>query len=275
MQIRMVFFRGGIALVFLLIWHGVLGQPGRHWNPDADADGEVGTLDLLELLGVFGAAWTVPGAVDGMREERQCEPAVDYQGHRYAVVGLGGQCWFAENLRSERYANGEFLLSGLSSGEWLSAQAGAVSVYGSGDSRVYAGSEDEESNYAAFGRLYNGLAASDERGLCPMGWRIPTLEDWEGLLEELGGACVAGRLLQSAWNQESADAAPASGFNALMGGGRNYGGFYGNADETGFFWSDAREGRSAAFLRVDRGISAASMAWSLRGMGASVRCVSD
>ena len=37
----------------------------------------------------------------------QCNEPVSYRGYDYATVLIGGQCWFAENLRSENYENGD------------------------------------------------------------------------------------------------------------------------------------------------------------------------
>ena len=47
-----------------------------------------------------------------------CGDPVSYQGYDYATVLIGEQCWFAENLRSENYENGDAIPSGLSDGEW-------------------------------------------------------------------------------------------------------------------------------------------------------------
>jgi uncharacterized protein (TIGR02145 family) len=33
-----------------------------------------------------------------------------------------------------------------------------------------------------FGNIYNYYAISDNRGLCPVGWRIPTSADWDELI---------------------------------------------------------------------------------------------
>ena len=38
----------------------------------------------------------------------------EYQGYDYETVQIGEQCWFAENLRSENYLNGDAILSSLS-----------------------------------------------------------------------------------------------------------------------------------------------------------------
>ena len=32
---------------------------------------------------------------------------VNFDGYTYDLVAIGDQCWFAENLRNEHYANGE------------------------------------------------------------------------------------------------------------------------------------------------------------------------
>ena len=64
---------------------------------DGNNDGVVGSGDLLQLLTEFG---------------QTCTPLllaapVAYQGYEYATVLIGDQCWFAENLRSTQYTNGD------------------------------------------------------------------------------------------------------------------------------------------------------------------------
>ena len=43
------------------------------------------------------------------------------------------------------------------------------------------GSDDEVSNLADYGRLYNWYAVDDARGLCPSGWHVPTDEEYTTL----------------------------------------------------------------------------------------------
>ena len=43
---------------------------------------------------------------------------MNYHGYDYATVQIGEQCWFAENLRNEHYANGDAIPGELSDGEW-------------------------------------------------------------------------------------------------------------------------------------------------------------
>ena len=44
----------------------------------------------------------------------QCGNMWNFQGYNYATVQIGEQCWFAENLRSEHYDNGDAIPAGLS-----------------------------------------------------------------------------------------------------------------------------------------------------------------
>jgi len=58
------------------------------------------------------------------------------------------------------YRNGAAILSNLEGAEWSTTTLGAVAVFGEGGN----GSLNE------YGRLYNGYAVDDARGLCPSGF---------------------------------------------------------------------------------------------------------
>ena len=91
-------------------------------NPsDSNFDGCVSMTDLLDLLSVFGTCNEVPWS---------CGDPLEYQGYNYETVLIGEQCWFAENLRSENYQNGDAIPVGLSDEEWSSTTSGAMAVYG-------------------------------------------------------------------------------------------------------------------------------------------------
>ena len=114
-----------------------------------------------------------------------CEsPSMD--GHTYDVVEIGDQCWFAENLRTTVYGNGDAIPAGLTEGEWTSTTSGATAVHGEGSSSCSNYSPDidacdEEQSLTEYGRLYNWYAVDDARGLCPSGWHVPTDEEWTDL----------------------------------------------------------------------------------------------
>ena len=110
--------------------------------------------------------------------------SVTFDGYTYDLVAIGDQCWFAENLRTEHYTNGDAIPANLTDGEWSSTNSGAVAVYGED-----AGCEDYSPDGDAcdpswslneYGRLYNWYAVDDARGLCPTGWHVPTDGEMDG-----------------------------------------------------------------------------------------------
>ncbi len=107
-------------------------------------------------------------------------------GYSYSVVEIGDQCWFAENLRTENYTNGDAIPTGLSGSDWSATQNGAVAVYGEGNTSCYDATSlfevcDETVSLDLYGRMYNWHAVNDTRGLCPNGWHVPTDEEWTQL----------------------------------------------------------------------------------------------
>ena len=56
------------------------------------------------------------------------ELAVTFDGYTYDLVAIGDQCWFAENLRTEHYTNGDSIPANLpnDSWQWLTTTSGAV-----------------------------------------------------------------------------------------------------------------------------------------------------
>ena len=75
-----------------------------------------------------------------------------------------------------RPANGDEIASQLSEEEWGQTGQGDGHL-GEGDSYVNGSGADEELNLPVHGRLYNGIAVQDSRGLCPLGCPSATKTD--------------------------------------------------------------------------------------------------
>ena len=151
---------------------------------DTDFDGCVGINDFLIHLSNFGSGC-------GPESAWACGDPLEHQGYDYETVQIGGQCWFAENLRSDVYQNGDAINSGLSTASWQTTAFGATAVYGQGASQCTdndPGDQACDENWAIleYGRLYNFLAVDDERGLCPQGWHVPTDEEFQQMEGALG-----------------------------------------------------------------------------------------
>ena len=223
--------------------------------------------------------WTSLGTHDfegcDSAADSSCGIPVNYQGYDYATVLIGDQCWFAENLRSENYANGDVIPT-LNNSEWYTATSGAVAVY-NGDS----------ASLEAYGRLYNWYAVDDVRDLCPNGWHIPTDGEWMTMEMALGmieaettsfglRGTDQGAQMKTDYGWNNGNGSNASGFSGLPGGNRSPNGNFYNLPLFGFWWSssllDVENGLyrflSLNYDEVGRNFSA------LRG-GKSVRCIQD
>jgi uncharacterized protein (TIGR02145 family) len=70
-----------------------------------------------------------------------------------------------ENLRASEDRNGNQISNITGNTEWGNLTTGAWGYY-----------ENDASNNAAYGKLYNWHAFVIECGLCPMGWHVPSVE---------------------------------------------------------------------------------------------------
>ena len=155
--------------------------------------------------------------------EWSCGYPLEYQGYDYETVEIGGQCWFAENLRADTYLNGDSILFVSDTEEW-GVQSGAMT-------------RQPDNLSADLGALYNWLAVDDSRGLCPSGWHVSTDSDWQLLnlqaglpMDELettgwlGGAQEIGNKLKDPDYWNGGQGYDLFGFGARAGGYMNSGG---------------------------------------------------
>ena len=255
------------------------------WNPDANGDGCVTMSDLLSLMGVFTLCsdW---GTVDGPDSpELSCVDSVDFDGHVYETVLIGDQCWFAENLRTTVYANGDLIPAGLTVDEWSSTTAGAMAVYGEVSSGCANFSPDfdacdEVQSLAEYGRLYNWYAVDDARGLCPAGWHVATDSEWtelEDYITSQGFNGTEGAALKSTTGWYSGgNGMDDFGFSALPGGRRNWFNAAFNANGMSSYWWTSSWNAFGAWRRhLSFYYSDIDRASSQPRYGMAVRCLKD
>ena len=92
----------------------------------------------------------------------------DNDGNTYSTVRIGNQCWMRENLRTTKDIYGY----ALSTSEYSAPYGGETTVSVKG--YLY-------SFYAASDGLSSGTSERI-RGICPLGWHLPTSADWEELI---------------------------------------------------------------------------------------------
>ena len=308
--------KNALSLVCMLL-AGILmpttsfAQSNTLFNPDYNGDGFIGVDDILGALSFYDTAWDGPVANviygctyplfveydasanvdDGscLNLTPNCGSYVTYQGYDYATVLIGDQCWFAENLRSENYENGDAIPAGLSASEWTSTTSGATAVYGEGSSDCYSSGNacNEAWSLNEYGRLYNWYAVDDVRGLCPSGWHVPTDEEWMTMEMALGMSeseanstglrgTNQGTKMKTDYGWWGLNGTNTSGFSGLPGGYRraDFGNFS-NAGSYGFWWSSSPNGSSAWGRSLDWNSEAVYRADFNPHFGLSVRCVWD
>jgi len=167
---------------------------------------------------------------------------VDIDSNIYPTVKIGDQWWMAENLKVTRYRNGDDIPIVTDDTEWKNLTTGAYCNY-----------NNNSDNADIYGRLYNWYAVNDSRNIAPLGWHVPSDEEWQTLIDYLGGESVAGGKLKETgtthWNSPNEGATNESGFAALPGGYRNDTGTFDDLGRNAHFWSSAEDSSSHAWNR--------------------------
>ena len=255
------------------VWDEDLGGCIGDGSGDINLDGCVQLNDLLDLLSAYGNCGAEESAW-------QCGDPLEYQGYDYATVQIGDQCWFAENLRAENYSNGDSVLSSLTDSGWASTTEGAAVVYGESETCVnhspVIDACDPTESLVEYGRLYNGYAIIDSRGLCPSEWGIPTDAQWQSIISLVGGASVAGGALKAdfGWNS-GGNGNDSFGFGGEPGGDRNVNGECVEAGRDGDWWTSTLTGNTILAWEMYHNNSTINQLNGPLNSGFSVRCIKD
>ena len=206
-------------------------------------------------------------------------------GKTYKTVKIGNQEWIAENLRETKYRDGSAIPVFTDNNQWAQLTTGAWCIY-----------DNDESNAANYGYLYNWPAVADKRNIAPEGWRVPTDEDWKALEMHLGmnraeadkeryrGSPVGSRLAGNAslWKSGALTKHTefeTSGFSALPAGIRSSrNGTFATLGYSACFWS-ATVGNTHSAWSWSRILNSSSSdvtrSRSVKQLGLSVRLVRD
>ena len=152
---------------------GVCNGPGEIYEcgcadiPEGDCDCNGNQLDAI---GVCGGDCTEDVNANGICDNQEDCVTQNYQGYEYNLALFGSTCWFTENLRAVNYTNGSPITQ-LNEGQgWKNDDQGAYF--------------NPITPSDTLGFLYNWYAV--ENGVCPIGWRVPSDQDWKNLEQELG-----------------------------------------------------------------------------------------
>ena len=183
----------------------------------------------------------------------------------YKWVRIGTQTWMAENL------NYEYRRNGSTYDNWCN---GDCAKYGRHYTWIAAmGPDAADCGYGA------ACGAGDGRivGVCPDGWHLPAIAEWNALFSAVGSQAVAGTALKasSGWD-DGGNGSDAYGFTALAAGDRFPDGEFDYEGAYAHFWSSAEDGAYGAYAMglyyLDAG---ATLGSNDKDLGLSVRCVKN
>ena len=156
-------------------------------------------------------------------------------GNTYKTVKIGSRCWFAENLK---YAD-ESAVPNMKGGNFC---PGGKSEYCDMFGRLYTWStaidsaavfKDQE---VVCSNTNQCFAEEPLQGLCPDGWRMPTMDDWFALMGDVKNNFYS---LQQTENPMWENATNSSGFSAVP-AGFMLNGVYNAVGEQAVFWASTQ-----------------------------------
>jgi uncharacterized protein (TIGR02145 family) len=135
-------------------------------------------------------------------------------------------------------------------------------------------------NGASNNGSWDPTPAGNIQGICPAGWHLPTIEEWNTVIQFAGGAALAGGYLKekgvSHWAFPNNGASNTGGFSALPSGIRDSDGNFASLSSHAYFWSSSEtysEGAWGYFMNNEFEFIAPVN--SAKTNGYSVRCVKD
>ena len=198
------------------------GDTAQNTNILSKRHGELFVCNNAKWVSVDKKVNNYKGIFGTMTDERD--------GQTYKTVEIGDQVWMAENLNYNYHTEIT-------------------------QSICY---ENDEKNCAKYGRLYTFAAAVDSaglfgdgglgcgtitdctvkvstRGVCPEGWHLPSMNEWEQLFSAVGGDTIAAKVLRTADGIGTDD----YGFNIIKAGSYfdNFGGIEGDYCSAEFWTS--------------------------------------
>jgi uncharacterized protein (TIGR02145 family) len=179
-------------------------------------------------------------------------------------IKIGSQVWMVKNLDVSKFRNGDIIPEVKSVSDWQKA--------GEKHNPAWCYYDNNKANGDKYGKLYNWYAVTDQRGLAPKGWHIPTLEEFKTL---------AGSVKKNGNSLKMGTKNP-SGFSALLAGTRAFdmdvNNVFSDLGKNTYFWSstvhDATEAQYMGLNTYGNG-SNIYLDSGYKDQGFSVRCISD
>jgi uncharacterized protein (TIGR02145 family) len=203
-------------------------------------------------------------------------------GQTYGIVTIGTQTWMSENLNysgDDGSGNRTFTkgwCQGVSNGDTTDhSNASTCDTYG----RFYNWTDAMDIDETYLTTLWSSSDTVNHQGLCPRGWHVPAITEWNTLVTYLGGTDTAGFFLKSisGW-LGGGNGSDAYGFSALPAGHRAYNGVWDFRDlvyEANFWAASEYSENLASSFGLIYHVSSFNLSYYYKGSGYSLRCLEN
>lgn len=194
----------------------------------------------------------------------------DADGNIYNTVVIGSQIWMSSNLQTTHYANGDEIPTTVNCYD---------NVTGEFEPKYQWAYNCSESLVPTYGRLYTWYVVSDSRNVCPVGWHVPSITEFDTLKLYLGGATVAGGKLKETgflhWNAPNTGATNEYGYNGVPNGHRSIDGSFTGLGTVSDTWSTTEGTLGARDFDLNHDNAAVVSYDDNKEFGFAIRCLSN
>lgn len=228
-------------------------------------------LTANTLYHVRAYATNSVGTAYGEDHTFRTDPATvqDFDGNIYTVIRIGTQLWMKENLKTTSFNNGTSIAIVSNSSSWAGLSDPGMCWY-----------SNNENNKDVYGGLYNWYAV-DAGNLCPVGWHVPTDDDYLTLerYDNSVESTVGGKLKETGtihWTSPNTGATNEWDFTALPGGMRTSSGIFEYIHDNGHWWTSSEYSGSESYARrLQHDSARAYRTFTNNKTGKSVRCIKN
>lgn len=182
------------------------------------------------------------------------------------TVIIGTQEWMTENLNVECFRNGDIVPEAKTNEDWVDA--------GINSRPAWCYYEFSHINERKYGKLFNGFAVIDSRGLAPLGWHIPSDLEWQSIFDTLGGESTTEAIMKAINGlMEKFNGPISSGFNGLSGPICSNDGEFIYDEGVAVWWSSSIFSNDFLFYVSISGRNSEIISMAPLTFGVSIRCL--
>jgi len=196
---------------------------------------------------------------------------IDSEGKVYYTTRIGNQEWMETNLNTTKFNNGDLIPT---------TDPVTLDIRGFTDPLFQWLYDRSVGSIEDYGRLYTWHVATDTRGICPVGWHVPTISDWTDLMNFYGGENIVSDFFISgynySWDSHWLYGGGFPGFNESRAGYRSDEGYFNQRHSSGRHWSTTEySSRESYAIVIGTWGEQVNISTFNKNFGLTIRCLKN